>query len=80
MAIGSRTDDHLRADVAAATRPILDDEWLTQSLGQPLAYQAARNVGRAGGAERHDEPNRPRRISLRPRDAGHDRQRGKARG
>src|SRR5260221_4264296 len=35
-------------NIAASTRPVLDDEGLTQTLGQPLSYQARGDVGRAG--------------------------------
>ena len=67
-------------DIAAGARPVLDDEWLTEPLRQPLSDQARDDVGRAAGGKADDDAHRPRRIGLRPRDARHGRQRGSARG
>ena len=45
VAVGGRPYDRLRADIAAATRSVLDHEWLAKALRQPLADQAGDNVG-----------------------------------
>ena len=47
---------------------------------QPLADQTSDDVGRSAGGKWDDDAHRPCRVSLRPRDAGHGRQRGSARG
>ena len=39
--------DRLGTDVAAGARPVVDDEWLTEPLRQPLADQARDDVGPA---------------------------------
>jgi hypothetical protein len=44
----------------SGARPVFNDERLTKSLRQPLPDQARDDVGRAGGAERHDHAHRPR--------------------
>src|SRR5262245_66240548 len=35
------------ADIAAATRPVVDNKLLAEPLRQPLTHQARRDVGRA---------------------------------
>src|SRR5215831_127253 len=45
VAVGGRPYDRLRADIAAGTRPVLDNELLTEPLRQPLTDQAGDNVG-----------------------------------
>src|SRR6516164_1064445 len=80
MAVGGRTHDRLGADVARSARPVLDDEWLAEALGQPLTDQAREDVGRAAGRKADDDAHRPRRIGLRPCDTRNGRQRGGARG
>jgi len=66
IAVCGRVHDRLGADIAAAARPVLDDEWLAEPLRQPLTDQAREDVGRAGGRDRHDQTHRPRRVGLRP--------------
>ena len=73
VAIGGRTHDRLGGDIAAGTRPVLDDEWLAEPLRQPLAHEAREDVGRAAGSKANDDAHRPRRIGLRPCDARHGR-------
>src|SRR5262249_54181886 len=80
VAIGRRTHDRLGSDFAAATRPVLDDEWLAEPLGEPLAHQARDDVTWAAGSKADDDAHRPRRIGLRPSEARGGRQRGSARG
>ena len=47
IAVRGRTHDRLGADIGAAARPVLDDEWLAKPLRQPLAHQARDDVERA---------------------------------
>ena len=44
VAVGFRTHDRLGGDIAAGARPVLDDEWLAETLRQPLPYQARNDV------------------------------------
>ena len=80
VAVRGRPHDRLGGDIAAGSRPVLNDEWLAEPLRQPLTHQARDDVGRAAGAKPTIDAHRPRRIGLRPRDARHGRQRGSARG
>src|SRR5215831_10371717 len=41
VAVGGRPYDRLRAEIAAATRSVLDHEWLAKALRQPLADMSA---------------------------------------
>src|SRR5262249_56197012 len=72
--------NRLSADIGAAPRSVLDDEWLAEALRQPLSHQACDGVGPAGRGERHDEANRPRWIALRASETGDGRQCGGPRG
>jgi hypothetical protein len=74
------THDRLGADVAAATRPVVDNKLLAEPLRQPLSDQACPDVEATTGREANDNAHRPRWIGLRPRDARQSRQRGRARG
>jgi len=47
MAVGGRTRHCLGGDVARSTRPVLNDEWLAETLRQPLTNQAREDVRRA---------------------------------
>src|SRR5215831_5785514 len=62
VAVCRSTHDRLGADIVAATRSVLDDEWLAEPLRQPLSDQARRDVGRAGGGDWQDQTHWPRRI------------------
>src|SRR5208282_5831152 len=62
VAVGRRTHDCRRGDIAAGAGPILDDEWLAKSLRQRLTEQARDDVRRAPGIKADDEAHRPRRI------------------
>src|SRR5262245_21943523 len=79
IAIGRCLHDRLGTDIAAGTRPVLDDEWLAEPFGKPLTHQAREDVGRATGGKTDDDAHRPRRISLRTRDPRHRRERGRTR-
>src|SRR5262245_25476653 len=79
IAIRPRTHDRFRSNVGARAWPVLDNEWLTKPLGQPLSYQTSQQVGVTRRRERHDDANRARRIGLRPRYARYSRERGSTR-
>src|SRR5262249_6871805 len=78
VAVRRCAHDRLCADIAAATRPVVDNELLAEALRQPLTHQTRDDVSRAGRCERNNQTHRPRWIGLRPRDARDDRQRGSA--
>jgi hypothetical protein len=61
-------------------RSALDDEWLAETLRQPLTNQAREDVGWPAGRKADHDPHRPRRVGLRQSDARDGRQRGGARG
>ena len=46
IAVRGRAHDRLGADVATGTRPVLDDELLTEPLRQPLPHRARGDIGR----------------------------------
>src|SRR5262245_44384664 len=75
VAVCGRAHCGLGADIAAATRPIVDNELLAEPLRQPLSDQAREDVGRAGRGEWHDQTHRSRRIGLRQCDARNSRPR-----
>src|SRR5580704_1489193 len=68
IAIGGRTDDSLRSDIAGGAGPVLDDEWLTDPLRERLTHQACDDVRSAARGISNDAAKWPRRIGLRPRD------------
>src|SRR5262249_13935406 len=80
MAVGGRTRHYLGGDLPLRARSILDDEWLAETLRQPLTNQAREDVGWTAGRKADHDPHRPRRVGLRESDARDDRQRGGARG
>src|SRR5262245_38949286 len=47
VAVRGGANDRLSANIAARARPVLDDEWLTETLGKPLTHQARSHVGSA---------------------------------
>src|SRR5262249_56885655 len=59
-------------------RPVLDDEWLTKPLRQPLTHQARDDVVSAAGSKPNNPAQRSRRIIERRRDARDSRERGSA--
>ena len=52
IAVRGRAHDRLGGDIAASTRPVLDDERLAEPLRQPLTDQARDDVGRAARRQR----------------------------
>src|SRR5262249_31244414 len=75
-----RTRHYLGGDVARSARPVVNDEWLAETLGQPLTDQEREDVRRAARRKADDDAHRPRRIGLRLRDARHGWERGHASG
>jgi hypothetical protein len=59
VAVGRGTHDGLSTDIAAATRTVVDNEWLAQSFRQPLAYEPGEDIGPAASGERHDQTHQP---------------------
>ena len=58
VAVGRRLGDLVGAGDRAGARPVLDHERLLEGLLQMLADEARIDVGRAAGAERHDDLDR----------------------
>src|SRR5262245_10402330 len=79
MAVRSCAHDYLGGDVAAGTRPVLDDETLAKPLRQPLGHQSYDRVAGSAGRKAGDDTNRSRRIVLRASDARYDREDGSTR-
>src|SRR5262245_7713654 len=80
IAIGRCLHDRLGTDIAAGTRPVLNDKWLAEPFRKPLTHQARENVGRPTGGKTDDDAHQARRIGLRPSEARHRWQRGTAHG
>src|SRR5262245_47084006 len=58
VAVCGRAHGGLGADIAAATRSVVDNKLLSEPLRQPLSDQARRDVGRAGRGEWNDQTHR----------------------
>src|SRR5215831_9662354 len=80
VAVGGRAHDGLGGDVGTAARPVLDDEWLAETLRQPLSHEACDDVTGTASRKADDDAHRPRWIGLRPSNMRHGRERGSARG
>src|SRR5262245_23673717 len=52
VAVRRCAHDRLCADIAAATRPVVDNELLAEPLRQPLTHETRNDVGRTGRSER----------------------------
>jgi hypothetical protein len=61
-------DNHLRGNIGASTLVVLNDDLLTDPLGQLLANQASDDVGCPARRKADDDADRPCRIGLRARD------------
>src|SRR5262249_12346605 len=70
-AVRDRAHDCFGGDIAAGARPILDDEWLAETLRQRLTDQACKEVRRAARRLADDQVHRPCRIGLRSCQAQH---------
>ena len=64
VAVGRGMGDELRADVAARTGSVVDDDLLAPGLGQLLRDVARQDVGRATGRKRDDDADRFHRVRL----------------
>jgi hypothetical protein len=73
LGVGRGTDP----DIAAGSRPVLDDDTAAQGMAEMLAENARHDVGRSGRRERHDDLDGAAGIVRRPRpgrsEAGHRR-------
>ena len=76
IAVRRRVHDRLGGQVAARSRPVLDEELLAEPLRQRLRQQACRDVDPAAGREADDEADRPCRVGLRSCDPRHRREDG----
>src|SRR5262245_2324449 len=77
--VRGRVYDRLGGDIASRARPIPDDKLLTETLRQPLSYQARHDVGGTTGGKSDNDAHRPGRIALRPSDARDSREPGNTR-
>ena len=68
MAVGRRVHGRLGGDIAAGTWPVLNGEWLTKTLRQPLSDEARGDVGTAPGWKSDNQSYRPGWIVLRARE------------
>src|SRR5215510_11813870 len=80
VAVCRRAHDRFGTNIAARARPVLDDEWLAQPLGQPLTHRTGDEVVSAARRDWHDQTHRPRRIGLRESEPRHARECGSTRG
>src|SRR5262249_18504198 len=69
VTIRRRAYDRVDTDIAAAARPVLDDELLPEPLRQPLSYQARDDVGSTSGGNSDHDDDRPCVTGLRPTDS-----------
>jgi hypothetical protein len=79
IAVGRRAQHRRHADISTGANLVLDDELLAQAFRQILSDDARHGVVWPAGGERHDPVDRPRRITLRPSNAGFSRQRSSTR-
>src|SRR5262249_34804745 len=80
IAVRARAHDRLGSHIAAGTRSVLDNKRLTETLRQPLGYQARDDIRPAAGRKTDNDAHWSRGISLCPCEARDGRQRGSARG
>src|SRR5262245_1141598 len=66
VSISRSMGNSLGCEIAASADPVLGNEWLAETLRQPLADQARHGVGRAAGRKPYDNAHRPGWIGLRP--------------
>ena len=67
VAIRRRIDDGFKADVAAGSRPVLDNDRLAEPLGKRLCQQPGDGVVCPSGSDADDQTNRFCRIIERKR-------------
>ena len=78
MTVRSCVHDRFGAEVAAAARPVLNDELLAKPLRKPMTEQACEDIGPAASRNVDDNAHGPGRIGLRPSEGRCSRQRGSA--
>ncbi len=76
VAVGRRVRDRLDRDIAAGAGTVVDDYGRSEPLRQPLRDDAGDDVLRAAARKAAEDAHRPRRIGLRPGDAGQGGERG----
>ena len=64
VAVRRRAHDCFGGDIAAGARPVLDDEWLAETLRQRLTDQACKEVRRAARRLADDQVHRPCRCAV----------------
>src|SRR5262249_16673459 len=79
VAVAGCSHRNLSRDVGGGTGPVFDNKLLAEPFRQPLTDHSREDVVPAAGSKSDDHSHRPRRIGLRPCDARHGRQRGRAR-
>jgi len=62
ITVRGRSFGRLGADVATGSWPVLDDEWLAESLRQPLCHQARHDVAGAARSKGDDDAHGLGRI------------------
>src|SRR5260221_4727447 len=67
VAVRRRPQGRLSRDIAGSTRPVVDYEFLTETLRQPLRHDARNNVGRPAGGKANDDTHGKDRVGFRPR-------------
>src|SRR5262245_40485719 len=75
VAVRRRIHDAFGGDIATGARPIVDDNLLTEPLGEPLRHHPRRNVGRTASRKPNNQAHRSRRVGLRRCDARESRER-----
>src|SRR6516164_2292328 len=78
ISIGRCLHYRLNGEIAASAGPVLDDDWLTEALGQPLTDQAGKRIDHATWGKAGDQSHRTRWVGLRPCGRRHGQQRGSA--
>src|SRR5262249_22330508 len=79
VAIRRRSHHGLGCYIAAAARAVLDDELLTEPLGQRLSHDTRDDIDRLTGGKTDHHAHRTRGIGLRACDPRYVRQRGSSR-
>jgi hypothetical protein len=76
MAVCRRVHNRLSGNIAGGTRPVIDEDLLAQTVGQPLSDQARDDVDLTARRKAHDNAHWLRRIGLRLRNPRHGGERG----
>ncbi|MNY14496.1 hypothetical protein D3C86_1476730 [compost metagenome] len=65
VAIGRRLGHHRAADISRGTGLVVDHDLLAKALAQPVRNHTGAGIRNAARRERHDQPDRARRVVLR---------------